>query len=105
MTRLRRHFHYLDKMPKLTKNDIQRLCLKISSQSLAAFVFLIIASRQIWAAPNGNGVATSDRLLGWDPSPATNVAGYFFYHGEQSGSYSARVDVGTNTTYTLNGSN
>src|SRR5690349_9099222 len=39
--------------------------------------------------------------LAWDPSPDTNVAGYYIYIGPRSGFYTSRIDVGnvTNATF------
>ena len=39
--------------------------------------------------------------LAWDSSPDTNVTGYVVYSGNASGTYSSRVDVGTNTSTTV----
>src|ERR1051326_2091558 len=39
--------------------------------------------------------------LAWDSSPDTNVTGYVLYSGNASGTYSSRVDVGTNTSTTV----
>ena len=41
--------------------------------------------------------------LSWSPNADTNVTGYAMYIGSSSGSYSSRLDVGTNTTSTLTG--
>ncbi len=41
--------------------------------------------------------------LAWDPSPDTNVVGYILYYGNATGVYSSRVDVGTNTAFTISG--
>jgi len=38
--------------------------------------------------------------LGWKPSPAA-VAGYYFYYGTSPGVYTRKIDVGTNTLYTV----
>jgi hypothetical protein len=39
--------------------------------------------------------------LAWDPSPDTNVVGYALYYGNSPSSYTARVDVGDQTTATV----
>ncbi len=41
--------------------------------------------------------------MAWNPSTASGVAGYAFYFGSQSGVYTSRFDVGTNTEITLDG--
>ncbi|MDB6020200.1 MAG: Fibronectin, type domain protein [Pedosphaera sp.] len=37
-------------------------------------------------------------MLGWDASVDSNVVGYAVYSGTNSGTYTTRVDMGTNTT-------
>lgn len=39
--------------------------------------------------------------LAWDASPSSNVGGYKIYYGQTSGSYSANVDAGNQTSYTV----
>jgi hypothetical protein len=39
--------------------------------------------------------------LAWDPSPDTNVAGYYIYAGPSSGFYTSRIDVGNVTNATI----
>ena len=46
--------------------------------------------------------AAAQVTLGWDAS-VSMVDGYWLYDGTVSGSYSARIDVGTATTYTITG--
>ncbi len=41
--------------------------------------------------------------LGWDASPASNVAGYALYYGTASRNYTVRMDVGTNAVSTITG--
>jgi hypothetical protein len=41
--------------------------------------------------------------LAWDPNSDSSVAGYVVYYGNTNGSYSSRIDVGTNTTTTIPG--
>jgi|SRR5579859_4998055 len=41
--------------------------------------------------------------LAWNPSPDTNVAGYFLCYGANSGSYTSQIDAGTNTIATVSG--
>jgi hypothetical protein len=40
-------------------------------------------------------------VLTWDPSPDANVAGYAVHYGTNSGHYQARVDVGSQTSATI----
>jgi hypothetical protein len=40
-------------------------------------------------------------VLGWNPDADPGTVGYVLYYGSVSGSYSNRVDVGTNTTATV----
>ena len=48
-----------------------------------------------------NEVAVAQATLIWDPNSETDLAGYKLHYGQSSGSYSAVVDVGNTTTYTL----
>lgn len=41
--------------------------------------------------------------LAWNANPDSSVAGYALYYGNASGSYTARIDVGTNTMATVSG--
>jgi hypothetical protein len=42
-------------------------------------------------------------VLGWLPSPSSQVAGYHIYYGTASGAYTTKVNAGTNTSFTING--
>jgi len=46
--------------------------------------------------------AAAQATLAWDAS-VSMVDGYWLYYGPASGSYTARIDVGTATTYTITG--
>ena len=46
--------------------------------------------------------AAAQVTLAWDAS-VSMVDGYWLYYGPASGSYTARIDVGTATTYTITG--
>jgi hypothetical protein len=62
--------------------------------AIASFILLFL----------GLGVATSRAQsvsLAWNPGPSGGTAGYYLYYGTNSGTYSARLDVGTNTVVTL----
>jgi hypothetical protein len=39
--------------------------------------------------------------LAWNPSPDTNVAGYYIYTGSSSGNYTTRINVGNVTNATV----
>jgi len=41
--------------------------------------------------------------LAWDPNTEPDLAGYKIYYGASSGTYTANVDVGNVTTYTVTG--
>jgi len=43
--------------------------------------------------------------LAWDPNTNPDLAGYRIYYGTASGSYTASVDVGNKTSYTITGLN
>ena len=43
----------------------------------------------------------SSVTLAWDPSPDSGVAGYAVKYGTTRGSYTARLDVGLQTTATV----
>ncbi len=53
-------------------------------------------------AVSGNLLAANVNLA-WNPSTASNVSGYIVYYGQSSGNYTASVDVGNITSYTLTG--
>ncbi|UOA10753.1 fibronectin type III domain-containing protein [Methylobacter sp. S3L5C] len=41
--------------------------------------------------------------LAWDASTSSNVGGYILFYGQNSGNYTANVDVGKTTSYTVQG--
>src|SRR5215471_8565970 len=41
--------------------------------------------------------------LTWNPSSSTDVVGYRLYYGQASQTYTARIDVGLQTSYTITG--
>ena len=45
----------------------------------------------------------SSVTLAWNTSVGTNVAGYYIYYGGTSGSYTNKVDAGTNLQVTISG--
>jgi hypothetical protein len=40
--------------------------------------------------------------LGWNPN-GSGTAGYYLYSGSNSGNYTSKIDVGTNTSFTVTG--
>lgn len=47
--------------------------------------------------------AVQNVILGWDPSPSFDVAGYNVRYGLESGNYTFKVPAGTNTSAAVNG--
>src|SRR5215471_3306240 len=41
--------------------------------------------------------------LTWTPSSSTDVGGYRLYYGQASQTYTSRIDVGLQTSYTITG--
>lgn len=74
---------------------------------LGVFIALLIAGS--WKSyilnylppPSAGGTASVN--LAWNASPSSNAAGYIVAYGQSSGSYSANIDVGNVTTYTVPG--
>jgi hypothetical protein len=75
-----------------------------------------LLKRRLWSAPLiwlglcsaalGNYFAllqAQQVTLGWSASPDPTVVGYYLYYGTTSGIYDNKIDVGTNTTYTVSG--
>jgi len=63
------------------------------------FVCLILLS-----LGSARGAAAQETVsLAWDPSPDPEVTGYMLSWGTRSGHYTSSVDVGTQTSWTLNG--
>jgi hypothetical protein len=63
---------------------------------------LVVALGILLCPGPGHGASGSQMVtLGWKPSPDSAVAGYYFYYGTTPGSYTGKVDVGTNTVFTL----
>ncbi len=59
----------------------------------SCFVFLLLGVV-------GNSLAARITIT-WEPSPTSDVVGYKLYYGNASRSYSANIDVGDTTTYTI----
>ena len=50
-----------------------------------------------------NGQTLTSVTLGWDPSPSSDVAGYYIYYGSSSGDYTNVVPVSNVTNVTIRG--
>jgi hypothetical protein len=71
-----------------------------STRSCAPLRFVIILGLSVLGPmPCPAGQLT----LAWDGNTQSGVAGYMLYYGQSSGSYTAKIDVGHNTTYTVSG--
>lgn len=70
-----------------------RCVLRASLALMVVFLFARFA-----AAQNGQNL-----VLAWNPSPDPTVVGYVVYYGTSSTNFTTRIDVGTNTTYTVTG--
>ncbi len=73
---------------------------------LGVLIALLIAGS--WKAYMFNyqpptSVVGASTNLAWDASTSTNVGGYILYYGQNSGNYTANVDVGKTTSYTVQG--
>jgi hypothetical protein len=66
----------------------------------SAILVGFILSCLLFCASSTRGQSVS---LAWSPGPAGTTAGYYLYYGTNIDSYSARIDVGTNTVATLSG--
>lgn len=64
------------------------------------FYWQLIVGVTLAVAAHGQTAPISVHLA-WDPSPDTNVAGYYIYTGPSSGSYTSRIDVGNVTNATI----
>jgi hypothetical protein len=61
------------------------------------FILAFVGSFLFLVSSRGQSVS-----LAWNPGPSGDT-GYYIYYGTHSGSYSAKIDVGTNTIATLSG--
>jgi len=65
------------------------------SGCLRRFAVLVVTFCVVWVSAQRARAVT----LAWDPSPDTNVAGYYVHYGTVSGSYTTHVDTGSATTF------
>src|SRR5260221_5463889 len=61
----------------------------------------VVVATGLFVAFHLTASAGQSVTLAWDSSPDTNVTGYVLYSGNASGTYSSRVDVGTNISTTV----
>jgi hypothetical protein len=66
--------------------------------SVASLIWLTFCSAAFGVQPSGQQVT-----LGWNASPDPTVVGYYLYCGTTSGVYPKKINVGTNTTFTVSG--
>ena len=71
-------------------------CLSVASLIWLTFCSAALGVRT--APPGGQQVT-----LGWNASLDPTVVGYYLYCGATSGAYTSKVDVGTNTNFTMTG--
>ena len=69
-------------------------CFKLIALLLLLPLFLLLAV---------SGASAADVTVAWDANTESDLAGYIFFYGTSSGSYSNSIDVGNNTEYTLTG--
>ena len=68
----------------------------------AAHIMLTFGGLSAWLAVTPNAPAASVTLA-WDPSPDTNVVGYYIYFGPASGDYTNKLSAGPALTLTVPG--
>jgi hypothetical protein len=78
---------------------------KVSVFSLGIFVYLIFCLAVKGSQPTQPSQPTvpNKATLGWTASTDQTVTGYYVYCGTTSGVYTNKIDVGTNTSYTVSG--
>lgn len=82
---------------------VMRICIGRMRVSVFGWRIGFLTSVLIWIFSGVTLFGAQDVSLTWTPNPDTNVAGYALYVGTNSGSYSSRIDVGTNTLTTVSG--
>ena len=77
-----------------------RLAAPLSHPSLLSQFFPLILTLFISSilVPSSH---STDITLAWDHNDQVPVTGYYVYHGFESGSYSAKIDAGSEPRYTL----
>jgi hypothetical protein len=68
--------------------------------AVAGLSWLVFCSPVFGGQP---GPSAQQVTLGWNPSSDPTVVGYTLYYGTSSGVYPNKIDVSTNTTFTLTG--
>ncbi len=77
---------------KLLGNNARRFSHGVCRVTICVMIWMLIAC----------GAEAVSITLQWDPSTSSNVVGYAVYYGTNSGSYTARVDAGDQTTVLIN---
>ena len=63
--------------------------------------FTVTSGSTTGSTPTSTSTSVGTATLTWDPSTATNLAGYKVYMGTASGGYSSPITVGNVTSYTI----
>jgi hypothetical protein len=71
----------------------------VSSSTMTRIAFTIAATIFFSSA----AFATQSVMVAWNAASDPGIAGYALYYGTTNGSYSTRVDVGTNTSVVVSG--
>ena len=67
----------------------------------ACLIWLALCSAALGIQPPPN--QSPQVTLGWNASKDPTVVGYYLYYGTTSGVYTNKMDVGTNTMFTVSG--
>jgi hypothetical protein len=78
------------------------VCLKREASMKRAFLKCIITGSLVVTALAGPASA-GDVTLAWDPNAEPDIAGYVVWYGTLPGTYTANIDVGNRTLWTLSG--
>jgi hypothetical protein len=65
----------------------------------ACLIWLALCSAALGIQPPP--AQTQQVTLGWNASADSTVVGYYLYYGTTSGVYTNKINVGTNTTFTM----
>jgi hypothetical protein len=70
-------------------------------QKVAGLKRLALALGCVALSVFNSAAMTGSIDLAWDPSPSTNVNGYFVYYGTESMAYTTILNVGSNNSFTI----